>query len=354
MAQNIYILSKPNNKNNEDYIRDQIYVNGIYISENFELTEDILIKMSKNCKVEYFYVILANTELTFDYDFSFKPLPWDSKYIHIWNNTTILRLFNKNEVLKNPTLYTDKSFFEDSIEYKNINENVYSANSKYDMVFLSYNETFADKHYELIKERFPYTKRIHGINGIFEAHREAAKISSTDMFYIIDADALILDSFNFNYICGNTKTVHVWNSQNPVNDLVYGYGGVKLLPKDLILNYNNDYIDFTTSLSNHFKISPEISNITKFNVDPFSTWRSAFRECTKLSSKIINNQCDEETEERLNIWCTRGEDREFGEYAICGANDGKIYGLENKNNLDSLKLINDFNWLKERFLTKFF
>ena len=31
----------------------------------------------------------------------------------------------------------------------------------------------------------------------------------------------------------------------------------------------------------------QVSNITAFNTDPFNTWRSAFRECTKLASAII-------------------------------------------------------------------
>jgi phosphoribosylpyrophosphate synthetase len=33
-----------------------------------------------------------------------------------------------------------------------------------------------------------------------------------------------------------------------------------------------------------------VSNITAFNTDPYSTWKSAFRECVKLSSKIIDRQ----------------------------------------------------------------
>jgi hypothetical protein len=92
-----------------------------------------------------------------------------------------------------------------------------------------------------------------------------------------------------------------------------------------------------------------ISNITAFNTDPFNTWRSAFRECCKLSSKIIDRQKDNETEERLKTWCTVGVDREFGNWAIQGAIAGSTYGTENKNNPDALKLINDFNWLRNKF-----
>ena len=108
--------------------------------------------------------------------------------------------------------------------------------------------------------------------------------------------------------------MHVWYSRNPVNDLIYGYGGIKLFPRDMLLNYKGSPIDFTTSVSSKFKVIPEVSNVTRFNTDPFSAWRSGFRECTKLASKLIPNQDNKETEERLAIWCSKGADREFGEW----------------------------------------
>jgi hypothetical protein len=350
MAQNIYILSAPNNQQNEDYITDQLFINGTYISENFELTDSILIKMAKSCQVNYFYVIVANDQILFNYDFSFKPDEWDSKYVHIWNNDILLRLFNKNEVLKTPHMFTDKSFYNGTMPTKNINDKIYSV-PLYDIVFLSYDELYAEENFNSLRNRFPNLKRIHGIKGIFDAHRTASKIVNTNMFYVVDADAIILNTFRFDYINSDNNAVCIWNSQNPINDLVYGYGGVKLFPTKVLLNDINDSVDFTTSISKNVKVIPEISNITKFNVNPFSTWRSAFRECTKLSSKIIINQNNNETNERLDVWCTVGKEREFGEYAIKGAIAGRSYGQENKNDIAALKLINDFSWLKNKFLT---
>ena len=141
------------------------------------------------------------------------------------------------------------------------------------------------------------------------------------------------------------ENVHVWRSRNPVNDLEYGYGGVKLLPKRLTQNMDISKPDMTTSISSLFKAMPEVSNITAFNTDPFNTWKSAFRECCKLASKTIDRQNDEETNHRLEVWCTTGTD----ENAIAGALAGRAYGTENKDNPDALKKINDFDWLKEQF-----
>jgi len=115
------------------------------------------------------------------------------------------------------------------------------------------------------------------------------------------------------------------------------------------LNMNLNSADMTTSISDKFKSMDEVSNITAFNTDPFNTWKSAYRECVKLSSKVIENQIDEETEHRLKVWCTVGIDRPFGEFCMLGATMGKNFGESNKGNTEELKKINDFQWLKKLF-----
>jgi hypothetical protein len=222
----------------------------------------------------------------------------------------------------------------------------------YDIVFISYNEINADRNYAALKERFPMAKRVDGVKGIHQAHIQAAKKCFTKMFWVVDADAKILPSFNFNYVVPPHQLdhVHVWRSVNPINDLEYGYGGVKLFPRELTIKMDVTYPDMTTSISTKFKAIEQISNITAFNTDEFSTWRSAFRECCKLSSKTIKGQKDQETEERLSRWCsTYGKDRPFGDYAISGAIAGRTYGVQYYNDIEALKKINDFDWLYEQF-----
>lgn len=221
----------------------------------------------------------------------------------------------------------------------------------YDIFFISYRERNADESFLQLKHRFPTVKRVHGIKGIHNAHLEAAKKSLTKMFWVVDADAQITDEFNFSFKADvyNLKTVHIWSSINPINDLIYGYGGVKLLPRELTINMNLNSTDMTTSISKELKIMSEVSNITAFNIDPFSTWRSAFRECVKLSSRAIDRQQEEETDARLETWTTVGSDRKFGEFSISGACAGREYGHACRNNPDALRLINDFNWLEKRF-----
>jgi hypothetical protein len=220
----------------------------------------------------------------------------------------------------------------------------------YDIVFISYNELNAEENYARLSSRFsaPTLKRITGVAGIHNAHIAAAKKAMTKMFWVVDGDAQVLDTFNFSYQVPNNELdyVHVWRSQNPINGLVYGNGGIKLLPKKLTMNMDTSRIDMTTSISTLFKPMPEISNITAFNTDPFNTWRSAFRECAKLASSSIDRQNDEETQHRLNVWCTVGND----ENAIKGALAGRAYGEKNASNKEALFKINDFTWLKDHWL----
>lgn len=221
----------------------------------------------------------------------------------------------------------------------------------YDITFISYQEPNADENWKHLIDKFPTAKRVHGVKGIHQAHIAAAKKCYTDLFWIVDGDAQIVENFDFKFKANqfHTQMVHIWRSKNPVNDLVYGYGGVKLFPRQSTIDMDVNKPDMTTSISKDIVIVKEISNITAFNTDPYSTWKSAFRECVKLSSKVIDRQKDSETEERLHIWTTVGEDKPFGKYAIEGAKMGKDWGSKYSNDPETLFLINDFNWLKNKF-----
>jgi len=221
----------------------------------------------------------------------------------------------------------------------------------YDIVFISNNEPNADENWHILTKRFFTSKRVNGIKGIHEAHKRAAKMAFTKMFWAVDGDARILDTFNFNYEVPvyDEDCVHIFHSRNPINELEYGYGAVKLLPRKLTLEMPTSSLDMTLGISNQIKMISEVSNITHFNVDEFSTWRSAFRECVKLTLNVLQKKDNDESLQRLNTWCEIGLDKPFGKYSIQGARDGKNYALVNCENIEALKLINDFEWLRNRF-----
>lgn len=216
----------------------------------------------------------------------------------------------------------------------------------FDIVFISYNEPNAEENWAKLKSRFPFAKRVKGVKGIHQAHIKAASKAFTKMFWVVDGDSEVLDDFGFEDPEGLWyESVYVYRAKNPVNGLIYGYGGIKLLPTELTLNMTLGNVDMTTSISPNFTAVPIVASITKFDTDPFNTWKSAFRECVKLSSKVIDNTS--ETDDRLNVWCSTAEGP-FADIAIKGALAGKKFGEENKGT-ENLKLINDFDWLKRTF-----
>ena len=227
----------------------------------------------------------------------------------------------------------------------------------FDIFFISYQEPNADSNWYNLLNRFPYAKRLHGVQGIHQAHKTVAQTLGTSHFWVVDGDSTITDDFNFtppgimdkNYLDGILDCVYVYRAKNPVNGLSYGYGGIKLLPRDKTANMTLGNVDMTTSISNNFFPINAVASTTNFNTDPFNTWKSAFRECVKLSSKVIEGQIDSDTEQRLNTWCSVGDDQPYGRWSMQGAQQGKQYGTVNKDNLQNLKLINNFAWLENKF-----
>ena len=321
-----------------------------FVVDTYEDYENAL----QQSTTEMFWMIPPEVELDADFDFDlyFTHNQWfERETNHVFKNGNAwdgISLVSKKSHITEREI--NMRFLTNKKQY-----DVVASNPKvYDIVFISKDEEHADANYAKLLERFPRAKRVHGVEGIHAAHIAAAKLCDTDMIWIVDADAEIIDKFAFDYYVpaydpDSRKTVHVWKSQNPINGLVYGYGAVKLLPRELTLNMDTSKPDMTTSISPLFKTINRISNITKFNTDEFSTWRSAFRETVKLSARAIDGQLDEETEFRLNVWCTRGKDKPFGKYCIAGANAGKNYGESNRGNLQALRMINNFDWLRDEF-----
>ena len=311
-----------------------------------------------NSKTEMFWIVPPSVTIldTFNFELYFHD---QSTRFHDQYNRNI------NHVMKNGVYYdgivlaaktaiiSKKEFSHGFIVDKKEWDITASIPILFDIVYISYFEKFADDNFETLKTKLANRKlgRVDGVTGIHQAHIEAAKMVTTDMFWVVDADAIILDSFKFDYQVEkhNQDMVHVWRSSNPINNLVYGHGGVKLLPTAMTLAVDVTSTDMTTSISSKFKAIPEESNITAFNTDPFSTWKSAFRECVKLSSGIICGSISAESTARLHIWCTEDNGACYGSYAIRGANAGKRYGEDNAGHNQALSKINDFNWLKEQF-----
>ena len=315
---------------------DKIYV------DNYD---DLIMQLS-TVKSNFVWIIPNDVDIDWNFDYHIPYYERDN--IHVFKNGKFhdgVFLIHKDKPLAQREF--DYRFF---VNKKEIDITV-STPKLYDIVFISYNEPNADDNYTMLTQRFPRAKRIHGVKGIHQVHIEAARLCDTYMFWVVDGDAHVLDDFTFEHQVPKWQRdqVFVWRSRNPINDLEYGYGGIKLFPVKETLNMDITKTDMTTSISSKFNAMRSVSNITSFNTDEFSTWKSAFRECCKLASKTIRGQVDNETDERLEQWCETGQDALYGKYAIQGACAGRAFGYDNRNSPDILNLINDFDWLYEQF-----
>ena len=304
---------------------------------------------------DMFWVIPPEVEPMPDFKFDLQ-FPYQNKYElsinHVFKNIDVEEIKYNGIML----LSKNRPISAREIEYRYLIEKkeydlVASKLKLYDIVFISYNEPNADENFSKLIDRFPRAKRVHGVKGIHQAHIAAAKLATTPMFWVVDGDAIVEDNFEFDLLLPkhDTDIVHVWLSKNPINGLTYGYGGVKLLPKNLTINMEMTSVDMTMAISKKFKVIKEVSNLTVFNTDPFNTWKSAFRECVKLASRPVDSGYQEETEDRLITWCSVGSDKLYGEYSIAGARAGKQYGLLNIADANQLRKINDFEWLQNQF-----
>ena len=225
----------------------------------------------------------------------------------------------------------------------------------YPIVLISYYEQFAQESYDRLKDRFPDRdiEWIRNVDGIFNAHKAAAnyfyaRLDETVpyMFWVVDADAVIADDFNFDYIppIYDQEATHVWTIKNPVTGDSYGYGGVKLFNTAKVQAATTWGLDFTTGLGKDFKVMPQICGTSAFNNDSYSTWRSGFREAVKL---VVNG--DPESIQRLSNWLNPLEGADFASDAALGAQMGREYALKHLHSDSDLALINDYDELRKYY-----
>ena len=226
----------------------------------------------------------------------------------------------------------------------------------YDVFFISYDEPSADLHWQRLLRFAPQATRIQGVKGVLPAHKAAAESSKTDAFFVVDADAWLLDSWDFygeefdefEPYSGKSPAdcVVVWKSRNPYNKLEYGYGGIKLMPKRAMMAANSR-VDVATSVSQCFLSVDAVVCETRFATSPLHAWRSAFRECAKLSGSAIGPQTNRQ-KQWLDTW-TSYATGEYADMILAGAIAGRGYGSTNRGDLASMALINDYDWMKEKY-----
>jgi hypothetical protein len=207
-----------------------------------------------------------------------------------------------------------------------------------DIVFLSYDEPNADKHYADLCNKLPWAKRVHGVKGSDAAHKRAAELSETEWVITVDADNIVDPKFfNLDIDTDNPKIqVYSWLARNKLNGLLYGNGGLKIWKRDFILNMksheasDSDRAQVDFCWEDGYRQFKECYSETVITGSPFQAWRAGFREGVKMTLldgvKIPANEIQERiwwhNLHRLRMWSTVGAHEENGIYAVAGARLG--------------------------------
>lgn len=230
--------------------------------------------------------------------------------------------------------------------------------SEFDIFFLSYDEPKREEFWANLLNIAPWAKRVHGVKGFDNAHKECARQSETDRFITVDGDNLIDQKFLENTIIIPEKyndCVLSWAGKNYINGLVYGNGGLKLWTKDFVLNMkthenaekDEEKIDFCWD-GKYLQLN-NIYSTTYTNGSPFQAFRAGFREGVKMGldrgKKIapnkIKNTIHEKNLKRIIIWMSIGADVENGLWSIYGSRLGMHMG--NLHDWD-IANISDYDW----------
>ena len=216
--------------------------------------------------------------------------------------------------------------------------------------FLAYDDPKLEQNFLSASTKIHDLQKIVSTESIAASHTRCGQLSLTDQFMVMDADCVLLDTFNIFEVYKDTMDknfMYIFSARNPVNGLEYGHGAIKIFQRNFFKD--EQVVDFSTSFYGKIKHIKKTLNIHKFNSSPFHAWRTAFRECVKISSGTIKNRNIVEDEYRLTTWCEVFDNVEYVEYVKSGALEGRKYGYANKDNTTELMKINDFKWLKDQY-----
>jgi len=235
-----------------------------------------------------------------------------------------------------------------------------------DVFYISYDEPTKEEHWADLMMKFPFAKRVDGVKGFDNAHKECAIQSETDRFISIDGDNIVDEKF-FDLaitIPKDTDLEHSiisWSAKNMVNGLVYGNGGIKCWPRKLVLEMKTHEnavdetkkVDFCWDL-NYIQMNNIYSEVYNAG-SPFQAFRAGYREGVKMSldeGKTVpvedfQKRIWHKNYQRLLTWCNVGADIENGIWACFGAR----LGCHDINFVEDYKLenISSFDWFKSYF-----
>jgi hypothetical protein len=214
-----------------------------------------------------------------------------------------------------------------------------------DIVFIANGEPNAFDHWiRLINETSYRPNRVvqvANVNGRVAAYHAAARASQTPWFFAVFAKLEVDDRFDWSWQPDRMQEPkhYIFHALNPVNGLVYGHQAMIAYNRELVLNNPGHGLDFT--LDSAHEVVPILSGVARYNVSPWVTWRTAFREVLKLCASP-----DVESQYRLKQWsATPRTNIENWEWSVRGAEDAVEYYNAVEGDFEQLRKSYDWSWL---------
>jgi len=219
------------------------------------------------------------------------------------------------------------------------------GDAKLDIVFISNGEPNAEQNFKRLS-LLPNAKanrlvRVDSINGRAAAYHAAAQASTTPWFFAVFAKLEVDIDFDFTWQPDRMQEAkhYIFYAKNPVNGLVYGHQAMIAYNRQLVLANPGVGLDFT--LDSPHEVVPILSGVAHYNTSPWSSWRTAFRECIKLKASLP----DVESEYRLNKWLDVTSDEADPQWSRLGAEDAVEYYEEVGGDFEQLKKSYEWEWL---------
>lgn len=222
-----------------------------------------------------------------------------------------------------------------------------------DIIFISNGEPCAQENYDHLLDVLANSSApnsvtwVKDVNGRVASQHVAAKLSNTSWYFLINAKLKVDPGFDWGWQPDRLQMPkhYIFMAKNPVNDLIYGHQAIVANNKLLTLQTNMSGLDFT--MDSPHAVVDLLSGVSMYNIDPWTTWRTAFRESVKLI-----NAGDTESMIRLEAWTGVGNGH-YGEWSIKGACDGVEYWHSVGGSMELLLLSYDWNWLNSYYKKKY-
>lgn len=237
------------------------------------------------------------------------------------------------------------------------------------VVFLSYDEPWADETFAALKALRPDALRVHGVKGLDASHKAAAAAAGTDWFLTVDADTTPMASAFGAELPGRFLQPVFrldWPSRNAVNGLVSGNGCLKLWPRALVMamrtheaapqaavSLDHDIGSIQPGRSRQV-ILPGCHATTDPARTPYHAFRAGFREVAFLADLYARHAAQapagsgrsDRVSGLMRVWCSVGRHAWNGDWVLYGAR--LAFWMRTGWRGWDPRLVNDYGWF-DRF-----